>query len=229
MNAKKINLKGIIIIVGNYGSGKTEVTLNLAAYAKKNGVDVSVADLDLVNPYFRTREALKFLSGLGIKSILPEEKYLKADLPILTPKVAGILRNPSQLTILDAGGDDAGATVLGALTNHLTGKKIKMLQVVNNYRPFTGDIKGCLKIREQIEKTSRLKMTGIIGNSNLMEQTETNDIYKGYEFVKTLADKSGLTLEFITSPTDLLSKIKPKSFSCPILSIKRELNFPWKS
>ncbi|MBW1650843.1 MAG: cobalamin biosynthesis protein CbiA [Deltaproteobacteria bacterium] len=228
MNAKKINLKGIVIIVGNYGSGKTEVTLNLAAYAKKNGVDVSVADLDLVNPYFRTREAVKFLSNLGINSILPEDKYLKADLPILTPKVAGILRNPSELTILDAGGDDAGATVLGALTDHLSGKKITMLQVVNNYRPFTGDIKGCLKIGKQIEKTSRLKITGIIGNSNLMDQTEIKDIYKGYEFAKSLADESGLTLEFITSPAKFLPKLEKRNFLCPILPIKRELNFPWQ-
>ena len=125
MKEKKINLKGIVIIVGNYGSGKTEVTINLAAYAKKSGIDVSVADLDLVNPYFRTREAVGFLSGMGIKSILPEEKYLKADLPILTPKVSGILKNPSELTILSSAScfsifATSGAAIPTLFMNRLT-------------------------------------------------------------------------------------------------------------
>ena len=91
-------IKGIVIIVGNYGSGKTEVSINLAVNQKRAGVDVKIADLDLVNPYFRTREARKPLLKLGIEVVVPEEKYLQADLPILSPVVAGLIRQPGDLT-----------------------------------------------------------------------------------------------------------------------------------
>ncbi len=108
----KIDLDGIVVIVGNYGSGKTEISINLAANRKREGLEVRIADLDLVNPYFRTREARVPLSEMGIDVVLPPKQYLKADLPILSPKIAGMIRQPSQLTLLDVGGNDVGATVL---------------------------------------------------------------------------------------------------------------------
>ncbi|MBW1765948.1 MAG: cobalamin biosynthesis protein CbiA, partial [Deltaproteobacteria bacterium] len=111
----EINLTGIVIIVGNYGSGKTEISINLAVNRKLKGIDVRIADLDLVNPYFRTREARGQLSELGIDVVLPPEKYLQADLPILSPSISGMIRQPNQLTLLDAGGDGVGATVLATL------------------------------------------------------------------------------------------------------------------
>ena len=106
-----IDLKGIVIIVGNYGSGKTETAVNLALNRQAAGVDVSMADLDLVNPYFRTREAGQVLFEKGIRLVLPDAKYMNADLPILAPQVAGLIRNPSELTILDAGGEIGRAHV----------------------------------------------------------------------------------------------------------------------
>ena len=140
-------IKGIVIIVGNYGSGKTEVSINLAVNQKRAGVDVKIADLDLVNPYFRTREARKPLLKLGIEVVVPEEKYLQADLPILSPVVAGLIRQPSDLTLIDAGGNDVGATVLAALADSFRNKRVHMLQVVNPFRPFTDTIESCLKMR----------------------------------------------------------------------------------
>ena len=110
-----ISLSGIVVIVGNYGSGKTEVSINLAVHCKRKGLDVRIADLDLVNPYFRTREARKALETFGIEVVLPPQEYLQADLPILSPTIAGMIRQPDGLVILDIGGDDAGAMVLAAL------------------------------------------------------------------------------------------------------------------
>ena len=156
-------LKGIVVVVGNYGSGKTEVSINLAVNRKRAGIDVRIADLDLVNPYFRTREARKPLAKLGIEVVMPAEKYLKADLPILSPVVAGLIRRPSQLTLIDAGGNDVGATVLASLADAFRKTSVQMLQVVNPYRPFTETIEGCLKMRDEIEKTSKMTISGIIG------------------------------------------------------------------
>lgn len=224
----KIDLQGIVVIVGNYGSGKTEVSINLAVHQKRAGMDVKIADLDLVNPYFRTREARRQLFRLGIDMALPPEEYLQADLPILSPVVAGLIKNPVELTIIDAGGDDAGATVLAALANAFNGKTFQMLQVVNPMRPFTNTVKGCLKMRSEIEAASKMAINGLVGNSNLIDETGPEDIYSGYEFVELLSRKSGLALKFITVPSDLMTEIDINRFSCPVLQIERQLVPPWK-
>jgi len=226
--AMEINIEGIIIIVGNYGSGKTEVAINLAVNRKRAGIDVRMADLDLINPYFRTREAGKSLKLLGIDVVIPPVKYFYADLPILSPDVAGLIRNPSRLTILDAGGNDAGVAVLAALGDSLKDKAVKMLQVVNPFRPFTETIEGCVKIKGEIEKSAKMPITGIIGNANLMDETTPEHIHEGYEFVVNLSKNTGLELEFVTAPVDLLPHLDLNRFSHPVLPIERQLVPPWK-
>ena len=221
-------LTGIVVIVGNYGCGKTEVSINLAVNRKRAGIDVRVADLDLVNPYFRTREARAQLSELGIDVVVPPEKYLQADLPILSPVIAGLIRRPSQLTLIDAGGDDAGATVLATLAEPFRDKRVHMLQIVNPFRPFTDTLSGCLKMRDDIEKASKMTVSGIAGNANLIDETAIEDIYKGYDFVKAFSDQSRLPLEFITVAIELLPEIDVERFSCPVLPIERQLVPPWK-
>ncbi len=224
----KIDLDGIVIITGNYGSGKTEVSINLAVNRKREGLEVCIADLDLVNPYFRTREARVPLSKMGIDVVLPPTQYLKADLPILSPKIGGVIRNPSQLTLLDVGGNDVGATVLATLADFLKDKTFHMLQVVNPFRPFTETIKGCLKIRDEIQSSSRMTINGIIGNANLIDNTVPEDIYSGFNFVESLAVESGLPLKFITVAEELMQEIDINRFSCPVLQISRQLVPPWK-
>ncbi|MBU1712258.1 MAG: cobalamin biosynthesis protein CbiA [Proteobacteria bacterium] len=223
-----ISLDGIVVVVGNYGSGKTEISINLAANRKHAGIDVSIADLDLVNPYFRTREARKQLSELGIGVILPPDRYLHADLPILTPAVAGLIRKPSTLAILDVGGDKVGANVLAALADALDGKAYRMLQVINPFRPFTDTLKGCMKIKGEIEKASGMSINGIIGNANLIDDTNAGMIYDGYDFVTMVSKDSGLPLEFITVPAWLYDEIDMNRFLCPLLVLQRQLVPPWK-
>ncbi len=225
---EQINLEGIVIIVGNYGSGKTEVAINLAFQRKSAGIDVRLADLDLINPYFRSREARQTLARFGIEVVIPDEKYFHADLPILSPHVAGMIRSPSRLTILDVGGNDAGALVLAALADSFKDKHFRMLQVVNPFRPFTESVEGCIKIKEEIEKAAKIQMTGVVGNANLLDQTAPDHIYEGYGFVSSLAQKTGLVLEFITAPADLFSRLDHDRFTCPVLPVKRQLVPPWK-
>lgn len=221
------NIEGIVVIVGNFGSGKTEVAINLAVNRKLAGMDVRLADLDLVNPYFRTREARKALAELGIEVVIPPDKYLQADLPILSPVVSGMIRQPSQLTLLDAGGDNVGATVLGSLTDSLRGKDVHMFQVVNPFRPFTETVSGCLKIREEIEGAAKMTINGIIGNANLIDETTVDDLYRGYDFIQELSRQSGLPVKFITAVADLFPRIDRNRISCDILKIERQLVPPW--
>ncbi len=223
-----IDIQGIVVICGNYGSGKTETAVNLAIKKKQDGMDVKIADLDLVNPYFRTREARGLLKNMDIDVVLPDIKYMHADLPILTPAVAGIIQQPSELTILDAGGDDAGVTVLAALADHLSQKEVHMLQVINPFRPFTQNVEGCIKIKEEIEESSKLKITGIVSNANLIDETTIEHIFKGHELLIAVSKATGIEMKFITAGSHLISQLDLNNFSCPVLKIDRKLKFPWK-
>ena len=225
--SREIKTGGIVIIVGNYGSGKSETAVNLAFHRRRAGLDVSIVDLDLVNPYFRTRETRASLKLQGINVVLPDEKYMHADLPILSPKVAGIIKNPSDITILDAGGDDVGVTVVAALADSLAGKDVHMLQVVNPYRPFTETVEGCLKIKEEIEISSKLKITGWVSNANLIDHTTPHDIYKGYDLVQELSHRTDIPVEFITAASALMDLLDLKRIHCPVLPIERTLPPPW--
>jgi len=224
-----ISLNGIVVIVGNYGSGKTEVAINLAAIRRRAGLEVRIADLDLVNPYFRTREAQKALEALGIKVILPPREFLHADLPILSPEIAGMVRQADGLTLLDVGGDDAGATVLAALGDAFAGLDVHMLQVVNPLRPRTTTVEGCLQIRDEIETAAKLTISGLIGNANLIDETGTQEIYDGHDFLQKLSAASGLPLAFVTVAQELLALIEIQRFNCPVLPIARQLVPPWKA
>ena len=223
-----IDIKGIVIICGNYGSGKTETAVNLAVKKKMDGLDVKIADLDLVNPYFRAREARFLLEDMEIEVVLPDKKYMHADLPILTPAVAGIIKQPAELTILDAGGDDAGVTVLASLEDHLSQKKVHMLQVINPFRPFTENVKGCIKMKVEIESSSKMKITGLVSNANLIDETTPEHIYKGYDLVRDVSKATGLKVEFITACSQLIPQLEMDRFTCPVLEIDRKLNLPWK-
>ncbi len=228
MTHLNINITGIVIICGNYGSGKTETSVNLAVKRKNEGIDVKIADLDLVNPYFRTREAKHLLEALGIEVVLPDRQYTNADLPILSPAVSGIIRQPSGLTILDTGGDDVGVTVLGALKDHLEKQAVQMFQVINPFRPFTQTVEGCIKIKNDIEASSKMSITGLIGNANLMDETNPDHIYYGYDLLKNVSKATGLGIAFITADSNLLPLLEPERFDCPVLEIDRKLTFPWK-
>lgn len=222
------NLKGVLLIVGNYGSGKTELAINLALHQKKQGYDVVLADLDLVNPYFRTREVKVPMEKMGIDIILPPSAYLQSDLPILSPAIAGVISNPREVSILDVGGDAAGATVLGALKDVLINQSYQMIQVLNPNRPDTSDLKGCLRIYNDIQKQTGLKITGIAGNANLIDDTTTETIVEGYQFAEAFANEVNLPLLFISGDQALMPSIPKEKIKCAFLPINRQMVPPWK-
>jgi len=217
----------LVIIVGNYGSGKTEVSINLAVDQKNLAKDVHLVDLDLVNPYFRSREAREQLRDLGVEVVLPGEQYMVADLPILSPAVAATIRKKDILAILDVGGDGVGATVLSTLADALHGQKPRVLQVVNPFRPYTDTLEGCEMIRSEIEQSAKLKVNGLVGNANMMAETNLPHIQQGFAFMQELSAHNGLPLEFITIPDGLRKSADMPRLDCPLLSIKRQLVPPW--
>lgn len=223
-----LRLEGVVVIVGSYGSGKSEVAVNLAVHHRRAGMRVRIADLDLVNPYFRSREAERQLVELGIEVVLPPRPYVQSELPVLSPLVAGMIRQPDGLAILDAGGDPVGAMVLAALGDAFAGRRCEVLQVINPLRPDTGSVQGCIKACRQIEASARLAVTGLIGNANLIDETAPSVIIDGYEFLNKVCAESGLPLVFVTVAEELLAEVDAAQFGCPVLTIRRQLVPPWK-
>ncbi len=226
----EIRLNGLVVIVGNYGSGKTEVAINLAVHQHNSGVSVRLADLDLVNPYFRTREARIALSRLSIDIVLPPQGWLQADLPILVPQVSGIIREPGQLAILDVGGDGVGATVLAALADafNKTKAKVQVLQVVNPFRPNTDTVVRCQAMREKIEASSGMKISGWVGNAHLMDETTIGHVRHGYQLLQALADDSAIPLAFFAVAEPFVKEAQALITQCPILTLRRQLVPPWR-
>ena len=223
-----LRLEGVVVLVGSYGSGKSEVAVNLAIHHRRAGMKVRVADLDLVNPYFRSREAEAQLVELGIEVVLPPRPYVQSELPVLSPRVSGLIRRTEGLTILDAGGDAVGAMVLAALGDAFKGHPCQVLQVINPLRPDTSSVAGCARIRRQIEASARLAVTGLVGNANLIDETTPQVVVDGYAFTNEVGSASGLPVVFVTVAEELLPQVDPAQFGCPVLTIRRQLVPPWK-
>ncbi|MEE9441515.1 MAG: cobalamin biosynthesis protein CbiA [candidate division Zixibacteria bacterium] len=219
----------IIIIVGGFGSGKTEVSVNLAKYLYASSHQpVTLIDLDLVNPYFRTREAKDEMKELGIDLIAPEGGKFYADLPILLPQVRGLIENHEGLLIFDVGGDAQGAKALGSLSDLFEDSSYEMLMVLNSRRPQTSSRKSALETVKRIEATSRLKFTGLISNSHMIDDTDADIVREGYDLSLEIKKKTGLPIRFVSFKKTLIGSMDLGDFNCPILPLTRSLLKPWE-
>ncbi len=216
-----------VLIVGNYGSGKTEVAVNLAIRLSGQ-TRVSIADLDVVNPYFRCREARNEMERFGIRVINPDNEYVAADLPIILPEIRGAIRGGEGVLIGDVGGDDVGARVLGSLADAFVDTPYAMLQVINAKRPFTETVDGCLKIKDEIEAASRLRITALISNTHLLEETDSATVLDGLRLAREVQDAAGLPIAFATANEELRGELEAKMPDTPVLWIKRRMLPPWK-
>jgi CheY-like chemotaxis protein len=221
--------KNLIIIVGGYGSGKSEVALNLARHlAHSQPGPVAIADLDIVNPYFRSREADDVLRQMGITPLNPGGGYRYADLPIILPEIKGAIERFDGKVILDVGGDDVGARVLSSLSDSFTPGAYELLLVVNTKRPFTQDVAGCRKLMREIEASSQLKFTGLISNTHLLTDTDAEVVLQGLELTRRLGQETGLPVVFVSVLEQMLSQLEPAAIGAPVLPINRLLLKPWE-
>ena len=217
----------IVLVVGNYGSGKTEVSVNLAIHLSRSH-RVAIADLDVVNPYFRCREARDEMEGHGIRVINPTGDYHSADLPIILPEIRGAVQAGEGYLIFDVGGDDVGARVLSSLADIFSGRDYTMLQVLNARRPFTETVEGCLRIRSEIEAASRLRITGLVSNTHLMEATSPTVIREGLDLAEGVGRAAGLPVAFLTADESLEGDLDESGIEYPVLWIRRRMVPPWK-
>ncbi len=182
----------LIIVTGAYGSGKSEYAINLAQKSKQIQNKIVLVDLDVVNPYFRSRDVKEYFSGLGLEVISPEGEYGHADLPMISPRISGTIRDRSKSVILDVGGDPAGCRTLGRFVEDIEKRGYEMHFVVNTLRPFTSNPSEILEMMQMLQYASKLKITEIIANINLLNETTNEMVRSGLEVVEEAAKKSNV-------------------------------------
>lgn len=190
-----MNFKRLTLICGHYGSGKTNVAVNFAFNLKDKYENTAIADLDIVNPYFRTKDSGEELKKAGIELICSEYAGSNVDIPALPQQMYSITDDKSKKVILDIGGDDRGALALGRLAPAILAENdYEMLMVINCYRPLTRDPQSTVEVMREIEYAGGIRFTGLVNNSNLGEETSARDILASVEYAKGVSCLSGLPL-----------------------------------
>lgn len=184
----------IKVIVGHYGSGKTEISLAAAISAHAAGAPSAVVDLDIVNPFFRSAEQSHILKESGVELLAPNFALTAADIPILGAEILSVFERPDLRVFFDVGGDDAGAAALGRFWPHFQRCGYEMMLVVNPMRPRTGTVEGAREMMERIEYRSRLKVTHLIDNTNLADETTPETLSEGRAMMDRLSQETGLPI-----------------------------------
>ena len=185
--------KRITLLCGHYGSGKTNVAVNLALRARKDCEKVAIADLDIVNPYFRSKDSSADFEAAGIRLICSEYANSNVDIPALPQDMYAITDDKSLKVFIDVGGDDRGALALGRLTPAILAENdYEMLMVINRYRPLTRDAASTLEVMREIEFACKIPFTGLVNNSNLGRETTAEDILSSLPYAESVAEASGL-------------------------------------
>lgn len=188
--------KRIHIVTGHYGSGKSEISVNLAIELSKAEKNIVFADMDIINPYFRSNEAKSILENHGISVMTTKYANTNVDIPALTGEMSRYLSDKGKTLVMDVGGDDAGARVVGRYRNEIPSDDAIMYFVINCFRPETKTIDGVLTILEEIRAASGLEVGALINNGHLMDETTGFDIEKGMEFAYEVSQKTGIPIAF---------------------------------
>ena len=183
--------KRVLLLCGHYGSGKTNIAVNVAKELKREYPTVTLADLDIVNPYFRSKDSATELEEAGIRLICSNYANSNVDIPALPPDLYALTDDRRMRAIIDVGGDDRGALVLGRLAPALLAENdYEMIMVINCYRPLTRDAASTLEVMREIEYAGGIRFTALINNSNLGAETEAQDVLDSMRYAEEVAATS---------------------------------------
>lgn len=214
--------KRLTLFAGHYGSGKTNIAVNYAFKLAGEGKQVCIADLDIVNPYFRTKDSEEELSAAGIRLVSPKFANSNVDLPALPAESYSLVQDKSTYGIMDIGGDDRGAYALGRYAAAIKAENnYRMVFVVNCYRPLTSTVEDTVEIMKEIEAACGLKFTCIVNNSNLGEETTEETLLDSLDFVERLCKATDLELWMHTAVPEVAEKLS----ELPIMPMKLQKKF----
>jgi hypothetical protein len=197
----------ISVFTGHFGSGKTEVALNYALKLNLEGRKVAIADLDIVNPYFCTRDEKLLLESKGIRVVATPKEYSNAELGTIPLNTISIFDDKSSEVVIDVGGDEQGSVALGQYKRFFNLEEYDMYFVINTTRPSTSDADSIIEYIKEIEFASRLKVKYLINNTNLSYETELKHIMEGNKIVKEVSERTGLPIRYTTIRVDLVDKL----------------------
>ena len=216
--------KRLTILCGHYGTGKTNCAVNMAMDLKRQYPKVAVADLDIVNPYFRTKDSEGEFEKAGIELICSRYANTNLDIPALPENLYRITEDRDTKMILDIGGDDSGAIVLGRLASAILEENdYEMLTVINKYRPLTPDVESTVEVLREIEAASRIPFTGIVNNSNLGEETAPEDVAASLKYAEDVASAMGIPVVMTTVKADLYEELAGKIPNLFPLQLQRKI------
>ena len=202
-------MKRITLFAVHYGSGKTNIAVNYALYLRSLGNEVEIADLDIVNPYFRTKDSAAELAAAGIELISPAYANTNVDLPALPQEVYGLVQNTKKYAIMDIGGDERGALALGRYRPYiLEENNFEMVFVANFYRPLTRSAEEAIEVMREIETACGIPFTAIVNNSNIGEETTAEDVRASFSEVKRLSELTKLPILFTSVKESLLNEFE---------------------
>ncbi|NLB80827.1 MAG: hypothetical protein GX800_04290 [Clostridiaceae bacterium] len=210
----------IYIVTGHYGSGKTEVSINLALSRRVS----TVIDLDIVNPYFRTADAKEKLSSSGIELIAPQYANTNVDMPTVPSEVYSVFNGHGDV-VIDVGGDDAGAVALGQYNKYIKQNRYEMYFVINACRPMTATAELTVGLLKDIEAASRLGVTKLINNTNIKGETTVDMIISGQSMVDEVSQITGIPAWAVSGQKELLDKINTDLLKIPL---ELHLRLPWE-
>ena len=206
-------MKRITLFAGHYGSGKTNIAVNYAKFIKSQGFSVSIIDLDIVNPYFRTKDSEADLKKHGIEIVSSEYANTNLDAPALPKEIYSAIAYKSKKLVIDVGGDDRGAVALGRFAPDILAENdYDMLFVANFYRPLTKTAEDAFEVMQEIEAAGHIRFTGIVHNSNIGEETTANDVMKKEIELNKLKALSGLPIVMTTVSEDVYNSINNCDF-----------------
>ena len=217
-----MNDKRLTLFAGHYGSGKTNIAVNYAIRLAKEGKRVCIADLDIVNPYFRTKDSAEELSAVGIDLISPRFANTNVDLPALPAESYRLVQDKSTYGIMDIGGDDRGAYALGRFADAIKAENdYRMAFVLNCYRPLTSTVDDAIEIMREIEAACGIQFTCIVNNSNIGRETTREAFLDSLGFAEALSEKTGLPIWLHTVEERLAAEVA----DIPVMPLKLQKKY----
>jgi DNA polymerase III delta prime subunit len=234
-----------ILFTGRFGSGKTETAINYAralVQGSAPGIDfeptdgqpgglsevVVLVDLDIVTPYFRSREMAARMAEQGVRVVAPSIVGQHLDTPAITPQILGAVQQTNHAVVLDVGGDKQGARALGQFSHAIRRRGYLMHFVINPFRPFTNSVQGVAKSITEIEEGARLQVTSLISNPNLIGETTAQQILEGHARIESFARELELPIAFVCIARQWADRLSQEDFGQPLLILDRYFVQPWE-
>jgi hypothetical protein len=234
-----------ILFTGRFGSGKTETAISYARALVRGlapGIEIEptdgqprgladgvvLVDLDIVTPYFRSREMAAKMAEEGVRVVAPSIVGQHLDTPAITPQILGAVQQTSHAVVLDVGGDKQGARALGQFSHAIRQRGYVMHFVVNPFRPFTNTRQGLADAIAEIEESARLRVTSLVSNPNLIGETTAKQILQGHALVSSFAQELGLPIAFACIARQWAARLSPEDFGQPLLILDRYFVQPWE-